>query len=184
MLVHFTSALLWPYLFWTCDSRFGAAMRRGELRATSRIRSKHGILALIWMTHRRYGFWNQFLLVENIMRRENSLPSIEFINCLAKEDLSAVECFRFRWGHSYCRWFMTVRTIFARYVSSLIHRSNRPVQAMPGGRCVDLSCFVPPTLSALLNNEDTVQTDCRRPSIRCNTSLREYAVWKGNRLIN
>jgi hypothetical protein len=46
---------------------------------------------------------------------------------------------------------MTVRAIFAHHVSTLMHRSNRPVQARPGGRCVGRAyCVASPV------NENTV----------------------------
>jgi hypothetical protein len=55
--------------------------------------------------------------------------------------------------------FMTVRAIFARHGSPLMHRSNRPVQARPGGRCVGRVCCCLPyerghsRASACLNSE-------------------------------
>lgn len=72
-----------------------------------------------------------------ISEEEEIVPSVRFKITGWNKTFCAVECSRFDGGTvsvgGINGLFMTVRAIFARHVSPLMHRRNRPVQARPGG---------------------------------------------------
>lgn len=135
MLAHVRNALLWPHLYRERADRLEMQGRHAPWGSACLQQNFASYLADPSTSR----FLNQFLLVENILRGgKKSLPFVEFINYSVKVDFSAIEFNRFVWRIVSYRCFMTVRAIFARRVSTLMHCSNRPVQSRPGGRCVDL----------------------------------------------
>lgn len=150
-------------VFTTCDSRWRApcALARCELPVEF-VQSREFWFISGWFVHFS-GFETAVSSCRNSRRKKKPSLLLGLTLLDGTRRFSAVECSRFDGGavsvDGIDGLFMTIRAIFARYVSPLMHRRNRPVQARLGGLCVGLVCCCLPyerghsRASACLNSE-------------------------------
>lgn len=162
-IVHNRSTFHRCPVFATCDSRIRApcVLARCELPVQF-VQSREFWFISDWFVHFS-GFETAVSSCRKSRRKKKSSLLLGLPLLDGTRRFSAVECSRFDGGTvsvgGIDGLLMTVRAIFARHVSPLMHRRNRPVQARPGGLCVGRVCCCLPyerghsRASACLNSE-------------------------------